>query len=92
MGNPDYDEFDLIVSIAFGATPQTRQMRSSRVKRGQFLDKYQGVAREVLERLLDIYAQEGVCEVDFRRLSRVLVDLLPMMKQLKLWKKNFTCH
>lgn len=67
MGNPDYDEFDLIVSIAFGATPQTRQMRSSRVKRGQFLDKYQGVAREVLERLLDIYAQEGVCEVDSRK-------------------------
>ena len=67
MGNPDYDEFDLIVSVAFGATPQTRQMRSSRVKRGKFLDKYQGVAREVMEILLDIYAHEGVCEVDSRK-------------------------
>lgn len=67
MGNPDYDEFDLIVSIAFGATPQTRQMRSSRVKRSEFLDKYQGVAREVMETLLDIYAHEGVCEVDNRK-------------------------
>lgn len=67
MGNPDYDEFDLVVSVAFGATPQTRQMRSSRVKRGQFLDKYQGIARDVLETLLDIYAHEGVCEVDSRK-------------------------
>ena len=64
MGNCDYDEFDLILSVAFGATPQTRQMRSSRVKRGQFLDKYQGKAKEVLSALLDIYAHEGVCEVD----------------------------
>lgn len=67
MGNPDYDEFDLIVSIAFGATPQTRQMRSSRVKRSEFLEKYQGIARDVLETLLDIYAHEGVCEVDSRK-------------------------
>lgn len=64
MGNPDYDEFDLVLSIAFGATPLTRQARSSRVKRGKFLEKYQGKAREVLESLLDIYAHEGVCEVD----------------------------
>lgn len=64
MGNPDYDEFDLVVSLAFGATPQTRQMRSSRVKQGKFLEKYQAKARTVLEALLDIYAHEGVCEVD----------------------------
>lgn len=67
MGNPDYDEFDLIVSVAFGATPQTRQMRSSRVRRGEFLEKYQGIARKVLETLLDIYAHEGVLEVDNRK-------------------------
>lgn len=70
MGNPDYDEFDLILAVAFGATPLTRQMRSSRVKRSQFLDRYQGKARKVLETLLDIYAHEGVCEVDNRNVLK----------------------
>ena len=64
MGNPDYDEFDLILSVAFGGTPMTRQMRSSRAKRSEFLDKYQGLAREVLTVLLDIYAHEGVREIE----------------------------
>lgn len=70
MGNPDYDEFDLIVSIAFGATPMTRDMRSSRVKRGKFLEKYHGLARDVLEILLTIYAKEGICEVDSRQVLK----------------------
>jgi type I restriction enzyme R subunit len=64
MGNPDLDEFDLICSVAFGATPMTRQARASRLARSKFLDRYQGVARSVLERLLTIYAHEGVCEID----------------------------
>ena len=62
MAMPDADEFDLVCSIAFGATPLTRTMRASRAARSQFLEKYQGLAREVMERLLDIYAHEGVCE------------------------------
>lgn len=42
----------------------TRALRASRAKRSKFLDKYQGTAREVLETLIDIYAHEGVREVD----------------------------
>ena len=64
LGNPDADEFDLICSIAYGVAPLTRQARASRATRSRFLDKYQGIARQVLERLLDIYAHEGVLEVD----------------------------
>ena len=67
MRNPEYDEFDLIVSIAFGATPYTRQQRSSKVKQSKFLEKYQGVAREVLDKLLDVYAHVGICEVTNRK-------------------------
>lgn len=62
MAMPDADEFDLICSIAYGATPLTRTMRASRAARSKFLEKYQGLAREVMEKLLDIYAHEGVCE------------------------------
>lgn len=64
LKNPDADEFDLLCEIAFGRTPMTRQMRASRAARGKFLEKYQGVARKVLEIMIDIYAREGVREVD----------------------------
>ena len=64
MGNPDCDEFDLILTIAFGGAPLNRAARASRVARTKFLDKYQGIAKEVLSKLLDIYAHEGVFEID----------------------------
>lgn len=64
LKNPDLDEFDLLCAIAFGRAPMTRAMRASRVARSQFLEKYQGVARKVLELLVTIYAREGVKEVD----------------------------
>lgn len=64
LKNPDADEFDLLCEIAFGRAPMTRAMRASRAKRSQFLEKYQGIAREVLEILIQIYAHEGVREVD----------------------------
>ncbi len=64
LGNPDADEFDLLCEVAYGRAPMTRALRASRAKRSKFLDKYQGTAREVLETLIDIYAREGVREVD----------------------------
>lgn len=64
LGDPDIDEFDLILKIAFGHPPMTRQMRANRVKQSKFLDKYQGIAREVLDELLQMYARLGVTEID----------------------------
>lgn len=64
LKNPDADEFDLLCEVAFGRAPMTRHMRASRALRNKFLDKYQGIAREVLEILISIYAREGVQEVD----------------------------
>lgn len=69
-GNPDIGEFDLICSIAFGTTPLTRQARASRVRREKFFDKYQGAARAILERLLDVYAHLGVAEVDDFKITK----------------------
>lgn len=66
-GSSDFDEFDLIMSIAFGTVPLTRKERSSRVKRSKFLEQYQPPAREVLETLLDIYNSNGICELDSRK-------------------------
>ena len=64
LGEPDVDEFDLICSIAYGQPPMTRHMRANRVRQGRFLEKYQGIARDILEALLGVYARLGVVEID----------------------------
>lgn len=64
LGEPDVDEFDLICGIAYGRPPMTRSMRANRVRQGKFLDKYQGLARQVLEDLLQVYARIGASELD----------------------------
>lgn len=64
IGNPDIDEFDLICHFAFGSPVLTRNMRASKLRQTRFLEKYQGAAREILEKLLDIYARIGVTEIE----------------------------
>ena len=64
LGNPDLDEFDMIRHIAFGAPMLTRKLRAARVKSARFLERYQGTARAVLEKLLDAYEENGVSEID----------------------------
>ena len=85
LKNPDADEFDLICEVAFGRAPMTRQMRASRARRGAFLEKYQGVAREVLDLLISIYAREGIQEVDNIAVlkSQEFVPLGGMVKVVK---------
>jgi type I restriction enzyme R subunit len=42
----------------------TRRERANNVKKRDFLSKYKGVAREVLEALLDKYMNIGIYEVE----------------------------
>lgn len=64
LGNPDLDVFDMVRQIAFGQPPTTKLLRANKVRQSRFFEKYQAEARAVLERLLDIYAKEGVAEID----------------------------
>lgn len=64
LGNPDLDEFDMIRHIAFGGAMLTRELRASKVRSAKFLEQYQGIAREVLERLLDTYTANSIFEID----------------------------
>ncbi len=59
----DIDDFDLICHIAFDKKPLTRAERINNVKKRGYLDRYEGVAREVLEALLDKYRDYGVIEI-----------------------------
>lgn len=60
----DVDDFDFICHVAFDQKPLTRRERANNVKKRDFLSKYSGVAREVLEALLDKYMNSGVYEIE----------------------------
>lgn len=59
VGKEDIDEFDLICHIAFDQKPLTRSERAKKVKKKDYLSKYSGVAREVLEAILEKYQDGG---------------------------------
>lgn len=60
----DVDDFDFICHVAFDQKPLTRRERANNVKKRNFLSKYSGVAREVLEALLDKYMNSGIYEIE----------------------------
>lgn len=59
-GKEDWDDFDLICHIAFDKKPLTRFERVNNVKKRDYLNKFEGVARSVLEGLLNKYASNGI--------------------------------
>ena len=64
QGMSDVDDFDFICHVAFDKKPMTRRERANNVKKRDFLSKYSGVAREVLETLLEKYMNTGVYEIE----------------------------
>ena len=63
-GMADVDDFDFICHVAFDQKPLTRSERANNVKKRDFLSRYGGVARQVLEALLDKYMNSGIYEVE----------------------------
>lgn len=64
QGMADVDDFDFICHVAFDKKPLTRRERANNVKKRDFLSRYSGVAREVLEALLDKYMNTGIYEIE----------------------------
>lgn len=60
----DYSDFDLICHIAFGQPPLTRQERANNVKKRNYFTKYGEQARQVLNGLLDKYADKGISTIE----------------------------
>ena len=60
----DVDDFDFICHVAFDKKPLTRKERANNVKKRDFLSKYSGVAKEVLEALLDKYMNTDIYEIE----------------------------
>ena len=60
----DYDPFDLICHVVWGAPPLTRRERADEVKKRDYFAKYGEQARRVMEALLEKYADEGVAQIE----------------------------
>ncbi len=72
----DVDDFDFMCHVAFNKKPLTRKERANNVKKRDFLSKYSGVAREVLEALLEKYMNSGIYEIE----KTEVLKLDPFMK------------
>lgn len=64
QGMEDVDDYDFICHVAFDQKPLTRRERANNVKKRDFLSKYSGAAREVIEALLDKYMNSGIYEIE----------------------------
>lgn len=60
----DFDAFDLICHVVWGAPPLTRRERADEVRKRDYFTKYGEQAQRVLEALLAKYADEGVGQIE----------------------------
>ncbi len=63
-GLQDLDPFDLLLHVAYNQPPLTRRERANRVKKRNVFTQYGGVARQVIEALIDKYADEGILTIE----------------------------
>jgi len=67
----ELDPFDLICHIAFDQPPLTRKERAENVKKRNYFTKYSQSAQNVLNTLLDKYADAGVQQIESIQILKV---------------------
>ena len=60
----DCDYFDIICHVAFDQKPLTRRERIEGVQKRNYLAKYEGQARQVIEGLMEKYGEVGVTNIE----------------------------
>ncbi len=58
------DDFDFICHLAYDQRPFTRKERAEAKPVTDFLEKYKGAAREVLDKIVELYKDQGIYEVE----------------------------
>lgn len=76
QGMLDVDDYDFLCHVAFDKKPLTRRERANNVRKRDFFSRYNGIAREVLETLLDKYMNTGIYEIE----KTEILKLDPFMK------------
>ena len=64
----DFDDFDLILHVAYDKKPLTKKERVDHIKKQGYLYKYNDVCQEVLSGLLDKYMDGGVQDLENTRI------------------------
>ena len=67
QGMTDVDDFDFIIHLAYGKKALTRRERAENVKKRDVFHKYGPEAQKVLEALLDKYMNEGISQLENRK-------------------------
>ena len=67
----DYDPFDLICHVAFEAKPLTRKERAENVTKRNYFTKYGDQAQDVLQKLLEKYADDGLRTIESKEVLRL---------------------
>ena len=60
----ELDPFDLVCHIAWGQPPLTRRERAENVRKRNYFTKYGEIALQVINALLDKYADEGIVHIE----------------------------
>lgn len=61
------DIFDIVCYLAYDCKPKMRSERAKKVIDSGYLSQFSNVAREVLEKLLQKYADDGILELEDKR-------------------------
>ena len=67
----DLDPFDLLLHVAYDQPTLTRRERANRVKKRNVFTQYGGVARKVMDALIDKYADEGIVTIESNEVLKV---------------------
>ncbi|WP_417882782.1 EcoAI/FtnUII family type I restriction enzme subunit R [Vibrio rumoiensis] len=84
----DLDPFDMICHVVYDQPPLTRKERAKNVKKRNYFTKYGETAQQVLNNLLDKYADEGVQEIENIHVLKVK-PFDEMGRPLEIIKKGF---
>lgn len=67
----ELDPFDLVCHVAFDQPPLSRRDRADNVRKRNYFARYEGIARQVLEGLLDKYADTGIEHIEDIRILQL---------------------
>ena len=62
--------FDLICHVAFDMPPLSRKERAENVKKHNYFGKYSDKAREILNAIIDKFADDGIMEIESREILK----------------------
>ena len=67
----DFGPFDLVCHVAFDQPPLTRRERAEQVKKRNYFTRYGEKARQVLDALLEKYADDGIEQIEDIQVLRI---------------------